>query len=261
MQCDEQWSFVYKKQRHCDLENQQDHNRGDCWDHVAFDPEHKLVLKVVVDKRSGHAALKLMQGLRQKLKTPPRPSRQSRRRSTGPQRQRRQRRLLLTTDGYLPYPRVVQLSFGSSWPEGSFNYAVLEKRHDEQGRLLQVSCKHVVGSKRCIQQALKRSGISRSVNTSFVERYNGTHRHRDGRMVRRSYRFSKSWQVHKSMSFFSHYSYNFCWCPRTLRSTRIHKGQHQGRHLSRTPAMAAGLTDHVWSLIEWLTYITVGLSG
>lgn len=44
-------------------------------------------------------------------------------------------------------------------------------------------------------------------------------------------------------------SYNFCWPVRTLRV----KGEG-GRWRKRTPAMAAGLADHVWSLSEWVTY-------
>ena len=44
------------------------------------------------------------------------------------------------------------------------------------------------------------------------------------------------------------YSYNFCWAVRTLRVKT-----EGGDWRSRTPAMAAGLADHVWSLSEWLT--------
>jgi hypothetical protein len=44
------------------------------------------------------------------------------------------------------------------------------------------------------------------------------------------------------------YSYNFCWPVRTLRE-RVGEGAYR----KRTPAMAAGLADHVWSLQEWLT--------
>jgi hypothetical protein len=51
------------------------------------------------------------------------------------------------------------------------------------------------------------------------------------------------------------FSYNFCWSVRTLRV------QNQNdRWLSRTPAMVAGLTDHIWSLSEWLTYPAVQLT-
>ena len=48
---------------------------------------------------------------------------------------------------------------------------------------------------------------------------------------------------------FSYFSYNFCWPVRTLRIQDKEK-----RWQKRTPAMAAGLTNHVWSLSEWLAY-------
>ena len=44
-------------------------------------------------------------------------------------------------------------------------------------------------------------------------------------------------------------SYNFCWTVRTLRLK-----DEQGRWQSRSPALAAGLTGHVWSMAEWLAY-------
>jgi hypothetical protein len=43
--------------------------------------------------------------------------------------------------------------------------------------------------------------------------------------------------------------YNFCWPVRTLRV----RGEEGGWE-ARTPALAAGLTDHVWSLREWVTF-------
>ena len=55
--------------------------------------------------------------------------------------------------------------------------------------------------------------------------------------------------MHVSLSYFSLFSYNFCWPVRTLRQ----RGE-DGRGQPRTPAMAAGLADHVWSLVEWITF-------
>ena len=66
------------------------------------------------------------------------------------------------------------------------------------------------------------------------------------RTSRRTYRFSKDWQVHEAMTYLTLYSDNFCWPVRTL-SVR----NEEGRLSKRTPAVAAGLTDHVWSHGEW----------
>ena len=51
IQFDEKWAFVYQKERRCDPERLADQYRGESWDHVAFDPEHRLVLEVVPGKR------------------------------------------------------------------------------------------------------------------------------------------------------------------------------------------------------------------
>ena len=86
------------------------------------------------------------------------------------------------------------------------------------------------------------------ISTSYLERQNATDRHRNARKGRRTYRFSKDWEVHEALTAFTMYSYNFCWPVRTLRQ----RGPDQ-RWQQRTPAMATGLADHVWSLEEWIT--------
>jgi hypothetical protein len=52
VQLDEKWSFVAKKEKHCDRYDPTDEHKGECWDHIAFDPEHRLVLSVVPGKRT-----------------------------------------------------------------------------------------------------------------------------------------------------------------------------------------------------------------
>src|SRR5262249_61007061 len=52
VQFDEKWSFVGKKQKHCDLSNPGDDFQGDHWDHVAFDPDHRLVVSLVCGQRT-----------------------------------------------------------------------------------------------------------------------------------------------------------------------------------------------------------------
>ena len=63
------------------------------------------------------------------------------------------------------------------------------------------------------------------------------------RKIRKTYCFSKNWWVHRPVTFFTMYSYNFCWPVRTLKTK---SGE------DRTPAMMAKLTDHVWTLAEWI---------
>jgi hypothetical protein len=101
-------------------------------------------------------------------------------------------------------------------------------------------------------RALAGSAVSPSVNPSFVERHNGTDRHRNARKTRKTYRSPKDGMVPEAMTHLSYCSDNFCWPVRTLRR------RARGRRLQeRTPAMAAGLANHVWSYKEWFTYPAV----
>ena len=52
LQFDELWAFVAKKEAQCDRSDPHDDHKGDYWDHVAFDPEHRLVVEVVPGART-----------------------------------------------------------------------------------------------------------------------------------------------------------------------------------------------------------------
>jgi hypothetical protein len=72
-------------------------------------------------------------------------------------------------------------------------------------------------------------------NTSHVERKNGSLRQWCKRLTRLTYAFSKKWENLRAALALHFCYYNFC---------RIHSS------LRVTPAMAAGLTDHVWNLSD-----------
>jgi hypothetical protein len=131
-------------------------------------------------------------------------------------------------------------------PEG-LRYATVHKER-QKGRVVKVTTRVVFGTLAAVLAALAASLVSKVVNTVFVERHNGSDRNRNRRKVRKTCCFSKDWQVHEAMTYFTMYSYNFCWPVRTLR-VQVKKR----RYRQRTPAMAAGLTDHVWTLREWAT--------
>jgi hypothetical protein len=138
-------------------------------------------------------------------------------------------------------PRIVP---GRRLPDDVI-YATVHKQR-ENGRVVTVERRQVFGSPEALEELLDESAASHRVNTSFVERQNGTDRGRNARKTRKTYRFSKDWQVHEAMTYLTLYSYNFCWCVRTLR---VKDGR--GRWRQRSPALAAGLTDHVWTWSEW----------
>ena len=114
---------------------------------------------------------------------------------------------------------------------------------------MKVTVQIVFGDEATVTEALRQSAVSRAINISFVERHNGTDRHRNARKSRGTYRFSKDWQMHEAMTYFTMYSYNFCWPVRTLARRLDSSTRNQQ---PQTPAMAAGLSDHVWPLSEWI---------
>jgi IS1 family transposase len=132
-------------------------------------------------------------------------------------------------------------------PEG-LKYATVHKER-KNGRVVRVTTRVVFGTLAAVLAALAQSRVSKVVNTVFIERHNGSDRNRNRRKVRKTCCFSKDWQVHEAMTYFTMSSYNFCWPVRTLRVKAGKKGYRQ-----RTPAMAAGLTDHIWTIREWATY-------
>jgi hypothetical protein len=233
VQLDEKWAFVGKKQQHCDPAGEADWFRGDQWDHVALDPDHRLVLEVVVGKRLADNAVLLLEGVRDRLggRVPE----------------------LVTSDEYPAYPEALLAVFGVAQvpprtgrpgrpagprvvPPAGLAYGTVHKTR-RNGRVVKVEARTVFG-------AAPAGGIS----TSYLERQNATDRHRNARKGRRTYRFSKDWGVHQAVTAFTMSSYNFCWPVRTLRAKTS-----DGRWQPRTPAMAAGLADHVWTLEEWGT--------
>ena len=247
IQMDEKWSFVAKKEKNCDEDDPEDQFRGDCWDHVAFDPEHRLVVSVIPGERTSESAEELVADVKERLGD----------RTPG----------LITTDEYAPYEGAILEAFGTEVvpprtgkpgrprkpykvaPAG-LNYATVHKTR-KRGRVVDVMRRVIFGTAAAVEAALVNSGASRTVNTSFVERHNGTDRNRNARKVRKTYGFSKDWWVHRAVTFFTMYSYNFCWPVRTL-TTRVGE--------ARTPAMMARLTDHVWTLTEWIKRPAVQLA-
>jgi hypothetical protein len=107
-------------------------------------------------------------------------------------------------------------------------YATVHE-HPVKGRVVAVEPRLVFGTEDESDEALGESGSGSTVNTWFVERQNATDRHRDARKGRRTYRFSKDWQVHEAMTYLTLDSDNFCWCVRTLRVRDEEGGARSGR--------------------------------
>ena len=71
VQFDEKWSFVFKKQEHCDPTDPADAQRGDWWDHTALDAEHKLVLCVVPGARTAEQTEAVVESVKERTEGRP----------------------------------------------------------------------------------------------------------------------------------------------------------------------------------------------
>ena len=128
------------------------------------------------------------------------------------------------------------------WPQG-LAYGQVHK-HYKGSRVERVDVRVIHGKAR-LKHVLALLGY-KQINTSAVERHNGTSRLRNQRKVRKTLAFSKASRYHRWMSWLSVGLYNFCHVHRSLRI----KQEAQISH--RSPAMAAKLADHVWSTRQWL---------
>jgi IS1 family transposase len=137
-------------------------------------------------------------------------------------------RIQLTTDGHRVYAEAVENVFGSE-----IDYAMLVKiygaSNDGESRYSPATC---IG---CRTGVLSGNPDPKHISTSYVERQNLSMRMGMRRFTRLTNGFSKKFENHAHQVALYFFHYNFC---------RIHKT------LRVTPAMEAGLTDHVWSLEE-----------
>ena len=140
---------------------------------------------------------------------------------------------LMTTDGYPAYEAAILDAYGETVtpprtgkpgrPKAPYKVAAAGpdlcrrwRRRREKGRVVEIGTRVVFGTMAAVLLALGLSKVSRAINTAFVERQNGTDRHRNARKARKTYRFSKDWRYHEAVTYLTLYSYNFCWPVRTL---------------------------------------------
>ena len=113
-------------------------------------------------------------------------------------------------------------------------YATVTKKR-QGGRVVSVDTKQVYGTDDALEAALGSSAVSNAVNTSFVERQNGTDRHLNARKARKTLEFSKDCEHHVYHSWLCVAYYNFCWGHRSLR---VETGDREYAHRSPMPALA-----------------------
>ncbi len=209
--CDEIWSFCYSKQKNVPEEFQDTFGYGDIWTWVAIDADTKLVPSWLVGQRTTADAYYFLSDLKSRLRG----------------------RVQMTTDGQRPYLTAVEPLFGAD----GIDFAMLQKIYGAAGG---TGPRRTYSPATCTgmdKRVINGEPDPRYISTSYVERQNLTMRMNMRRFTRLTNSFSKKVDNHVASVAVHFMHYNF---------GRPH--QSLGRRI--TPAMAAGVADHVWSVWE-----------
>lgn len=128
-----------------------------------------------------------------------------------------------------------------------------------RGRVVQVKAHVVFGDSQTVAAYLRTSPVSEAINTSFVERDNLTQRQSNRRLTRCTTGFSKDIRWFEKQLWISLAYYHLVLPHHSLRQPLTTPEPTRGQGTLRqwypvTPAMAAGMTDHVWTTAELLSY-------
>jgi IS1 family transposase len=223
------------------------------WVWTAMDPTSKLLLVVEVGSRTLAMAQRVVHQVLQGLAPDCMP--------------------LFLTDGLKDYATALLTHFGQwrhparrqergpmpkpRWmPLPGLLYAQVVKAYRRR-RLVGVTHRVVFGTMERVEQVLAACG--RKINTAFVERLNLDIRQRVAAVGRRVNTLCQGEEGLQQQLALYHAYYNFCLPHSSLRQPLLVPEATNGRGSAKlwrpcTPAMAAGLTDHVWSLEEVLRY-------
>jgi len=260
VQLDELWTFVRKKERLLNEQEKANSEWGDNWIWIAFDPIHKLVVAMLVGDRTEEEAMGLLSRLRARLA---------------------ERHLPLFTGDSLPHYAKAILHIFGAWirpqrrgnrgrfpkprpvPTEELRYATVHKER-EKGRVVSVTTQVVYGRMKDIMACLKPPG--QTINTSFVERMNLTLRHLVSRLHRKTLCFSKKreyleYHLHLSLAYYHFVLYHSSLRVRLPKPIPTRGNGSPKIWEKRIPAMAAGLTDHAWSLKELLMCHVPAVAG
>ncbi len=130
-------------------------------------------------------------------------------------------------------------------PFQSLKYAQVCKKR-VKGRVVEVIQKVIFGDPEEVSQLLGAESGGK-INTAYIERFNLTIRNSLARFIRKTMNFSKDLNMHTRAIDFLQAWYNFIKPHKSLR-IRVNEGNRKWK--KRTPAMAEGLTDHIWRLEE-----------
>jgi IS1 family transposase len=216
VECDEIWSFCYSKQKNVPEEFKDTPGYGDVWTWTAIDADTKLVPSWLVGERTSKDAYFFLADLKSRL---------------------RNNRVQITTDGHLPYLKVIEPLFGAN----NVDFAMLHKIY---GAPVEKSPDRKYSPDICTGtevRVIAGNPDPSRVSTSYVERQNLTMRMGMRRFTRLTNGFSKKIENHAHAVSLHFMHYNFA---------RPHQTLTKKYGVPTTPAMTAGKAEHVWSTWE-----------
>jgi len=171
------------------------------------------------------------------------------------------RTLLFCTDGLCSYVRAIRETLREPLRTGQpgrprwrawkhILIAQVIKRYAKR-RVIAVPRRIVQGTRRQVDRVRRRSHGAGVINTAYIERLHATFRERWAPLVRRGRaRARRTLRLEYGMYLIGTV-YNFCTPPASLRGVGAGMGPARVAH---TPAMAAGITDHCWTIQELLSF-------
>jgi transposase-like protein len=173
------------------------------------------------------------------------------------------RPLLVAVDGLVSYVSAVQHAFRSPvprhgqpgrcylrpWSEVALVQVVKQRANGSLTLIRRI----VQGSRQQVVQLLQASQGGGQINTAFIERLNATFRQRLPWLARRCRQLARQPQTLQAGMFIVGCIYNFCTYHDSLR-VPFYLAKGGRRWLQRTPAIAAGLTDHLWTMDELFNF-------
>jgi IS1 family transposase len=214
IECDEIWAFCHAKAKNVPEQHAGKVGYGDVWTWTAIDADTKLIPSWLVGTREADDAYAFIADLGSRLAN----------------------RVQLTTDGHLGYLTAIEREFGRD-----VDYAMLIKTYGSDGRDETPQARkyspRVVTSQEV--RVIAGQPDPDRISTSYIERSNLTLRMSSRRFTRLTNAFSKKIRNHAAAVALHHMHYNFARPHRSLANP-----------YPRTPAMAAGISDHIWTCEE-----------
>jgi transposase-like protein/IS1 family transposase len=169
------------------------------------------------------------------------------------------RPLLVCTDGFRAYPRAIRETFRDPLPTGKRGRPCLRSwntlhiaqviKHYVQRRVVRVERRIVAGPAAQVEKLRRRSqGGDGVLNTAYIERLNATFRERLATLTRRGRALARRTTTLHAGMYLIGTVYNFCTYHRSLSRAAA------GVRALQTPAMAAALTAHRWTVYELLSF-------